>query len=439
MTGHHARLLRSFLLASFWALCLTEALPLWATQAQGAEEKAPQPTAEQVLRQVADFYKKVKSLAVDIEREQKMGALSVKLPMTVAFERPNRIALRMENGPSDFTFVSDGKKMFMSIAALKRYTENNAPASLDELGMNPIIAGLLNGTLITELCADNPYAKLMEGVTGAKYAGIDMIDGVKVHHLAFVQEQFDWEIWIPVAGDPTICRMSADLSKTMANLPGGGELKNQKFEMIQNFKNWRVNPSLDAKTFTFEPPKDAQKVESLLEMPGADEGDGPSPLLGKPAPNIDLKLLEKGDFRLKEHRDTHVVMLDFWATWCPPCVRELPILAEVAKEYKDKGVVFCAVNVQEEPKEIRAFLEDKKLDLNVALDSTGKVGEAYNANAIPLLVLVDKKGIVQSVHIGFAPDIKKTLKTELDALLEGKDLSKSTQKDSKTDKVEPPK
>lgn len=439
MIDRHARSPLARPIANLFACILMGAglLPQM-TWAQVADEPT-KPTAKQVLRRTADFYKKAKSITVEIEREQKIGGLSVKYPVTVAFERPNRIALGMENGPSDFTIVSDGKKMFISMTGLKRYSESNAPTSLDNLSTNPLVMGLLNGTLILELCADDPYAKLMEGVKSARHVGIETIDEVKLHRLAFVQEQVDWEIWIPVAGDPTIRRMTADLSKTMANLPPGVQLKNQKFEMIENFKNWRVNQAFDVKTFVFTPAKDAQKVENLLDLPEAGDEERPSPLLGKSAPDIDLKLLEKGNFRLKEHRDAHVVMLDFWATWCPPCVRELPILAEVAREYKDKGVVFCAVNVQEESKEIREFLKEKKLELTVALDSAGKVSEAYNASAIPLLVLVDKKGIVQSVHIGFAPDMKKTLKKELDALLEGKNLAKDANNGEKADKVAPEK
>ena len=63
-----------------------------------------------------------------------------------------------------------------------------------------------------------------------------------------------------------------------------------------------------------------------------------------------MKQLEEGEFKLKDHRGERVVMMDFWATWCGPCVMELPILTEVAESYKDKGVVFFGVNLQEKPK-----------------------------------------------------------------------------------------
>ena len=85
----------------------------------------------------------------------------------------------------------------------------------------------------------------------------------------------------------------------------------------------------------FEPPAGAKKVKSFMEGPGGGE-ETPSPLLGTAAPDVTLKLLEKGEFRLKEHKGEHVVMIDFWATWCGPCVQELPILTEVADSYKEK-------------------------------------------------------------------------------------------------------
>ena len=140
----------------------------------------------------------------------------------------------------------------------------------------------------------------------------------------------------------------------------------------------------------------------------------------------------KGKFKLADARDKHPVMIDFWATWCGPCVMELPILADVAKQYKEKGIVFVAVNLREKPEEIKAFLEKKKLDVTVALDSDGATGDTYKVEGIPTLVLIDAKGVVQAVHIGYNPAIKTTLPKELDALLAGKDLARETLEKAKS-------
>jgi thiol-disulfide isomerase/thioredoxin len=205
--------------------------------------------------------------------------------------------------------------------------------------------------------------------------------------------------------------------------------------MIQTFKDWKIDAPVDENAFAFKAPAGSQKADSLMAaLGGGGNGGGggggrdaqeeTSPLVGKPAPDINLALAEKGKFQLKDHRDKNVVMIDFWATWCGPCVMELPILTEVADSYKDKGVVFYAINLRETTDKIKKFQEDKKLKFTVALDTDGAIGDRYQVQGIPTLVLVDKKGVVQSVHIGYNPGIKAELKKELDALLAGKDLAK---------------
>ncbi len=89
------------------------------------------------------------------------------------------------------------------------------------------------------------------------------------------------------------------------------------------------------------------------------------------------------------------------------------------------------MNQLEPADEIRTFLDQKKLEVTVCLDSDGSVGQAYGANAIPMLVLIDKAGVVQRVHVGFSPNIEATLKTELDALLAGTDLASEAKQGAK--------
>jgi thiol-disulfide isomerase/thioredoxin len=419
---------RKPLRARGWALALL--CCVGALNARADDSKADAAKAQDVLRRTAEFYKKAKSFAVDIDREQKVGAMSMKAGLSVAVERPNKLALKAKGDAFTVDIVSDGKTLAVSIPALKKYTQGKAPASFGDANGDPmaqsLIMGTLQGTLLAELISDDPYKSMLEGVKTSAYVGQEVLDGGKTHHLKFTQDEFDWEVWIAAEGDPLVRKAAMDMTKSVANTPAAEQLKGQNFEMVQLFKGWKINVPLDEKTFAFQPPPGAQKAESLAAAFGGDEGDreAPSPLVGKAAPDISLKLLEKGEFRLKDHRDKNIVMLDFWATWCGPCVQELPILSEVAEAYKNKGVAFVAVNLNETPEQIKKFQESKKLKFTVALDTDGAVGTAYGANAIPLLVLVDKKGTVQSVHVGYNPAIKATLSKELDALLAGKDLAK---------------
>jgi thiol-disulfide isomerase/thioredoxin len=152
----------------------------------------------------------------------------------------------------------------------------------------------------------------------------------------------------------------------------------------------------------------------------------PSPLLGKAAPPVDLERLDGKRVQLTDHTGKDVVMLDFWATWCGPCGAELPLLVDVAKDYESKGVAFYAIDLRESKQVIDEFLKTQKLDLAVALDKDHKVADAYGVSGIPLLVLVDKQGIVQSVHVGYDRGIKSALHKELDGLLAGKNLAAET-------------
>lgn len=152
-----------------------------------------------------------------------------------------------------------------------------------------------------------------------------------------------------------------------------------------------------------------------------DSGDHPgeerSPLVGKLAPDIEGELLDGTKFSLKEQYANNIVLLDFWATWCGPCIEELPVLMKIAEEYKDKGVALYAVNQQDDPKVIAEFLENKGWKLNVVLDPESKHGDAYVVSGIPQLAIIGRNGIVQKVHVGYAPEIEQILRRELDSLL----------------------
>ena len=143
-------------------------------------------------------------------------------------------------------------------------------------------------------------------------------------------------------------------------------------------------------------------------------------MVDKPAPPIALKRLHRAKgttFKLASHKNKDVVILDFWATWCPPCRKAMPILEKVAKEYEDKGVVLCSINIKEKPNKIRTFLKQQNLNVDVALDTDGKVATKYNVKGIPTMVIVDKKGNIAHVKVGLSGELEEDLHELLDELV----------------------
>ncbi len=151
---------------------------------------------------------------------------------------------------------------------------------------------------------------------------------------------------------------------------------------------------------------------------GGDPSTGTeSDLVGKPAPDFTLDLLgtPATSFHLADARGS-VVILDFWATWCGPCLQAMPQVERVADEFKDRGVKLIAVNLQETPGQITALLERQGWHPTVALDREGAVAAKYKAVAIPQTVVIDREGKVIRLFVGSSPTLGDQLREALKTL-----------------------
>ena len=130
-----------------------------------------------------------------------------------------------------------------------------------------------------------------------------------------------------------------------------------------------------------------------------------------------LELLAGGKFDLADHKGKHIVILDFWATWCGPCVQAMPILMKVAKKFEKQGVRLVGVNQGEDKKTAGDFLKAKGWEMTVVMDTDQSVARAYAVSGIPQTVIVGKDGIVKQVHVGLSPTLESALTAELEAIV----------------------
>lgn len=125
---------------------------------------------------------------------------------------------------------------------------------------------------------------------------------------------------------------------------------------------------------------------------------------GAAAPAFEVPRLDDGALRLADYQG-RLVALNFWATWCPPCVEELPLLVAAEQRYEDAGLSVIALNAGQTREHIRRFLDGRDLDdLPVAIDPDRDVYEAYRVVGLPTTVWIDRDGRVFAVEVGGLTD-----------------------------------
>lgn len=146
-------------------------------------------------------------------------------------------------------------------------------------------------------------------------------------------------------------------------------------------------------------------------------GKIPAPQQGFLAPDIELEMLAGGTIKLSDLRG-QAVLVNLWATWCPPCRAEMQTIETVYQEYKDQGFIVLAVNMtyQDDPGAIEPFVEAQGLTFPILLDRTGEVGNAYQLKSLPSSFFIDRDGIINEVVIG-GPMAEALLRTRIEEIL----------------------
>jgi len=117
------------------------------------------------------------------------------------------------------------------------------------------------------------------------------------------------------------------------------------------------------------------------------------------AENFALKDLNDNVVHLEDYRGK-VIFLNFWTTWCPACLVEMPSMEKLHQEFKEKDFVILAVDMQEDSEQVKKFKARFKLSFPILLDTEGVVAAYFGVNAIPVTYFIDRAGYLYAAAMG---------------------------------------
>jgi thiol-disulfide isomerase/thioredoxin len=191
-------------------------------------------------------------------------------------------------------------------------------------------------------------------------------------------------------------------SKTMLKqtftgfMQGPAPAKPMEMNMAMTVTSQKLNEPIPDSVFVFTPPEGAKEIADFgPPTPGLSLAD----LRGQAAADFKLKSLDGKEYSLQGLRG-QVVLLDFWATWCAPCRKDLPMFEKLHQEFKSKGLVLLGLDAGEQKDVVVKFLQESaKLSYPVALAS-GEMQQSYSVSAFPTVVLIDRQGKIVVYHVG---------------------------------------
>ncbi len=403
--------------------------------------------------QALSTYADTAIMMFEVELEEGSDPFGAEMPaqeMRIAIEQPNKVAIASEH----IIFHSNGESVWTYLPMFSQYTRHDAGRSLGDVllaeeemvmhvvGGHPVLSILLrdDGRFDEHHSEMAEILSMEEMERDGKRGTLIRATAVVPQYEMMYEDPIPFETWIDaetgliteVAWDMTdlynsfaegMGEVGADVEDGEdEELFGGMEFpRYKKFRMVMSLHDVKMNQPIAAERFVFEPGEDAEEVE-FFDFSSMSESNQMA-LLGVEAPDFTLPTLDGGEQTLSDLRGK-VVLLDFWALWCGPCVQAMPHMQKIASHFEGEDVVVLGVNGDSAGSEdrIKKLLEGKEVQFPQVLDVEGEVSGLYHVSGIPCTILIDQEGIVQDIGIGFHPSKVEDMTAKIEKLLAGEKL-----------------
>lgn len=300
-----------------------------------------------------------------------------------------RSFLRVEAEEKDeYQLISNGQKRWAYVPKLKQFTEEEGASLEGEEGEDDSdnerdLAETFTRMVVPAMASMFKTADSADqnGLAPVKFEGRK--DKWPLIRVMSKEDRETGRIYIEMAVQPETLDIGHVVWANTRTRNGERTL----LRMTMEYTSFRWDDAVPDSTFEFAPPKNAKRVDAV-PIPGQTG----SLLLNKPAPDFELKTLEGEKVRLSDLRGK-VVLLNFWASWCGPCRRELPGLADIYDTLGKKGLYVYGIN--DEGKSVaKEYAAKAVLSFPTLDDSSEKAHRLYRIRSIPTIFIIDANGQV---------------------------------------------
>lgn len=381
-----------------------------ATDAPETQTDAPQPTsaqpsaqAEPIVNAVVKTYQDLQTLTVagslrgefNVQGEQNVE----QQPFTASYRSPMLFRHELTDA---LAVGSTGETFYVHGIVERMYDTAEVPDAKKPMAELPHFVGQLltmqNPSLMLAVSSD-PRRELLDHAVSVDRGEDVEIDGKSYQTLDIRGPE---GLSIALRIDPQSNLIRQAIYDMRPQMEQAGAVGVTKAMVTIDYTQSTAGAAVAEDAFAWTAPADARSLAQLREE---ERANNPARQLeGQPAPAFSLKVMDSDENVALADLKGSVVLLDFWATWCGPCIAAMPHLQTLDQKYADKGLRLYTINLRESEEQAKQFMVNRGFNLKVLMDRDGETFQKYKGQGIPYQILIGRDGVIRRVSAGITPD-----------------------------------
>ena len=388
--------MRSMTIASLLLLSLTlgaQDLPDAATITRQVQDAAKQRKSIEYVREITG------EVTLDGKAVTEVNAPGRRIPVqssigkqTVAIQNPGKARIDLQLGGGSL-LVSDGETTLTYRPSTKIYTKIAAAQTPEGMAANLAVLDVLGFFADTKTTKTSRQDSVT--IDGTTYDCWVLTSSVKIPAQAAMGGQLSDGVMTSWIDKKLLVEVLEEINYSLKVPPAAGAAPVEyRSRILQVTHGLKIDQPVDGTLFAYTPPADAREQAPQTAGNRVD-------LTGKEAPLFRGVSLDGKTYNLAELKGKPV-LLDFWATWCGPCIRSMPTLEKIHADYRDQGLVVLGIDVGEKRETVEKFLQTKPIPYPVIMGDEAGIPAAYGITVYPTFVMIGPDGKVAATQFGLS-------------------------------------